>query len=527
MPNYTTSLWSEAVPPTTYPPLSANLAVDVAVVGAGITGVTAARLLQSTGRKVAILEARRVGKGETGKTTAHLTEALDTRYHLLISRFGTDGARLAAEGQRLAIDQIATYARDLQIACDFRRVPGYLYADDRSQLSDLEEEARAVEKLGLAATLTNDVPLPFPVLRGLRFENQATFHPRLYLNGLVEAFTRDGGLLFEETQVVGIEESGGVCRVNTDHGVVTARDVVVAAHVPISNRFLLHTKLAAYRTYAVAFEQPAPGEDAMFWDMADPYHYTRSQRIGDRNFVIVGGDDHKVGEDEDTAVPFIHLENYVRAKFGREVAPTDYRWSGQIIVPVDGLPLIGKNSASTHVYVASGYSGNGMTNGTLAAMVIADQIALGRSRFTELLDPTRIKPLASAKLFVAENADFPKHLLQDRLPHPGPEALASIPPGDGQVLSFKGQRLAVYRNANGELSAVSPVCTHLGCLVHWNTAEKSWDCPCHGSRFDPHGRVLNGPAVTALEARPIPDVPETAEEPRAPAIPGDGHPTTP
>jgi Rieske Fe-S protein len=294
----------------------------------------------------------------------------------------------------------------------------------------------------------------------------------------------------------------------------------VAAHVPITNRFFLHAKLAAYRTYALGIEMPF-STDALFWDMGDPYHFARPQRIDGRTFLVVGGEDHKVGESDDTTIPFARLEAYVRARYRYEPAATDYRWSGQIIESADGLPYVGRNSLSGHVFVATGYGGNGMTNGTLAAMVLAEEVRGRRSRFRELLDATRIKPLASARAVVSENVDYPRHLLTDRLPLPGTSALARIAPGEGEVLSVRGQRLAVYRNANGELSALSPVCTHLGCLVHWNTADKSWDCPCHGSRFDPHGRILNGPAVTPLQAQPLPfergEIPQGADGEPAPA----------
>jgi Rieske Fe-S protein len=244
----------------------------------------------------------------------------------------------------------------------------------------------------------------------------------------------------------------------------------------------------------------------LFWDTADPYHYIRSHTVDGLSYLLVGGEDHKVGEADDTTAPFHRLEDYVRQRFGVPVAPTDLRWSGQIIVPVDGLPYIGHNSLSSHVYVASGYAGNGITQGTLAAMILADEVRGVRNPYGDLFDATRIKPLASARAFITENADYPKHLLTDRLPRPaGVEAVDDIPAGEGRVVTLRGERLAVYRNGNGELSALSPVCTHLGCLVHWNTTEKSWDCPCHGSRFDPQGRILNGPAVAPLEARRLPE----------------------
>ena len=516
MPNYTNSVWSETEPAPRHPPLSGDTTADVAIIGGGLTGVTAALLLQRAGQRVALIESRRIGKGETGKTTAHLSLVLDTRYRTLISRFGADGARLAAEGHRAAIERIARFSEEEAIRCDFRRVPGFLYAERPEEKEELVHEAEAVRRLGIAATLTEDVPLPFKTALGLKFEDQAAFHPRAYLQALADAFVAAGGAIYEETHATDIEE-GEPCRVVTERGVLSASRVIVAAHVPVSNRVMLHTKLAAYRSYAVGIEMPF-STDALFWDLADPYHYTRLQRIDGRTYVIVGGEDHKVGDTDDTATPFERLEDYVLSHFDREVAPTDYRWSGQIVESVDGLAYVGRNALSSRIFVATGYSGNGMTWATLAAMVLADQVREKKNPWSDLLDATRIKPLASAKAFVAENVDFPKTLVKDRVPLPGLEALGEIPAGEGHVLSVRGNRLAVYRNGNGELSAVSAVCTHLGCLVRWNTTEKSWDCPCHGSRFDPHGRILNGPAITGLEVRPLPiDEPETEERAAASA----------
>jgi glycine/D-amino acid oxidase-like deaminating enzyme/nitrite reductase/ring-hydroxylating ferredoxin subunit len=528
MPNYN-ALWSEAPPAPPAPPLDGNLLVDVAVVGGGVTGVTAALLLRRAGLNVALVEARRIGKGETGKSTAHLTEVLDVRYHALASRFGLDGAKLAAAAQRESIERIASFCKDLAIACDFRRTPGFLYAERRDELPILEQEAEAARRVGLSPTFVSGIPLPFSIAGALRWDGQAAFNPRLYLQALAAAFLEEGGRIFEETQVAEIDE-GDPCRIVTDRGVVLAAAVVVAAHVPISNRFLLHAKLVPTRTYALAVELPAPdpaGSDgALYWDLGDPYHYVRRQEVGGRSFLIVGGEDHKVGEVDDTDAAFARLEAYVSGHFGREVAATDYRWSGQIVSSLDGLPYVGRNALSSRVFVATGYGGNGITQGTLAATVLADLVRGVSNRYAELLDATRIKPLASARRFVAQNVDFPRHLVGDRLHHPGREGLAGIAPGEGRVLTLEGNRYAVYRNGNGELSAVSPVCTHLGCLVHWNSSATTWDCPCHGSRFDPHGRVLNGPAVAALATLPLPpgidEAPADESEERSEDRPEEG-----
>lgn len=505
MPNYTNSLWTLTPEKHVFQPPEGKLAVDVAIIGAGITGVTAARLLKDAGLKVALIDSRRVGKGETSKTTAHLTEVLDVRYHDLVSSFGLDGAKAAAESQRAAIERIAAFVRDRHIDCQFQRLPGYLYTETEKDARSLEQEAEAVRRLGLKAEATRDVPLPFPVVGALRFENQAQFNPRTYLLALLEGLDGAGSHVFEDAQVLDVQgaDKHGPCRVMTDRAVIEAGDVIVAANVPISTKLAMHTKLAAYRSYVVAVALPGPGPAGLFWDTASPYHYIRSHQIDGTWYLVVGGEDHKVGETEDTHMPFERLEAYVTSHFGRTPQGTDLRWSGQIIEPVDGLPYIGKSPGEDHLYVATGFAGNGMTSGTLAAMILADEVLSATNPWRDLYDATRFKPLASAKSFVSENVDFPKHLVGDRLTRlEGRAGLTALPAGEGAVLKLDGEKVAVYRNTRGELVALSPVCTHLGCLVQWNTTEKSWDCPCHGSRFDPQGRVLNGPATAGLQAKP-------------------------
>jgi glycine/D-amino acid oxidase-like deaminating enzyme/nitrite reductase/ring-hydroxylating ferredoxin subunit len=505
MPNYANSVWTDDTDTAPrHPRLAGKLRVDVAIVGAGITGVTAAVLLKRAGKTVAIVEGLRVGKGETGKTTAHLTSILDERYHSLSDKFEPGGARAVHESQRAAIERIERFVHELAIDCELERLPGYLFTERADGVDAIEKEAAACRELGIPAALTSSVPLPFPVARALRFEDQGQFHPRKYLLALAATVPGAGSEIYEDSQVLEVEE-GEPCRVITADGEVMADHVLVAAHVPITNRIFLHTKIAAYRSYVVGALLEGVGPAGLFWDTEDPYHYIRTHRLTEGGHVlIVGGEDHKVGQEPDTSAPFVRLEQYLRQRFGH--LPIECRWSGQIIEPVDGLPYIGRNALSSRIHVATGYAGQGMTSGTLAAMILSDQVQGWKNPYSELYDATRIKPIAGAREFVRENVDFPAHLLRDRLQRDDHPA-ASLPVGEGAVLTIEGDRLAVYRNHAGELSAVSPVCTHLGCLVNWNTTEKSWDCPCHGSRFDPHGRVLNGPAVVGLQARKLPLTP--------------------
>jgi nitrite reductase/ring-hydroxylating ferredoxin subunit len=287
----------------------------------------------------------------------------------------------------------------------------------------------------------------------------------------------------------------------TPGGSVRARDVIVAAHVPVSNRLLLHTKIAAYRSYAIAME--VPNElDGLFWDTEDPYHYVRTERIDGHVFLVVGGEDHKTGQETDTEEPYRRLEAYARQRFG-VLRPIAHRWSGQIVEPVDGLPFIGRNSFSSSVYVATGFSGNGMTFGTLAGMILSDLVLGLTNRYADLYDATRLPPLASMPTYVRENADFIRYLASDRIGRgdAGVDTTATLAPGQGRIMVVEGERVAAYRDARGVVHLLSPVCPHLFCDVRWNAAESSWDCPCHGSRFSGEGKLLNGPAVSDLAPR--------------------------
>lgn len=513
------SLWMRTSVLTDEPPLTEDLAVDVVVVGGGITGLTAALLLQTAGARVAVLEARKLAAGTSGYTTAHLTAALDTRYQVLEHKFGQEATRLVADSQMAAIDRIEALIAELEIDCDFQRVPAWLYTEQASDLEPLEEEARAAARAGLDAHLTPDVPLPFPTRGGLRFQHQARFHPRKYLLALARAVKARGGRIFEQSRVVAFDD-GAPCEVRTQQARVRARDVLLCTHLPI-NKFFFATVAAPYRSYVVTAKLRDEPSDGLFFDTAEPYHYLRRQQTAHGALWLIGGADHKVGKKRDTEACFRQLEDYARSRFAVE-AFVD-RWSAELWEPVDGLPYIGRNTLSRHIRVATGFSGNGLTSGTLAAMILTDQLTGKPNPWAEVYDSQRVKPIASARRFLTENLDFPRHLVGDRLKPAETRSLADVPRGEGRLVSVKGEKLAVYRSEQGELQACSAVCTHMYCHVQWNGFEKTWDCPCHGSRFEPTGEVIDGPAVRALPRRELPPEDEEAERPAASDEGADQH----
>ena len=499
LPDVSRSLWIASAPGPRYPALRGDLEVDVAIVGAGITGITAARLLTEAGLRVALLDAGRVARGVTGHTTAHLTEVTDCSFVDLIDTFGLDGARLALSATSAALEHIAATVRRLKIACDFARVPGFQYTETEEGLDALREESEAAQRLGFTTAMTDEVPLPFETAGGLRYESQAQFHVRKYLLPQAARLARARCRIFEDTLVTEVKD-GEPCRVVTERGTVTARDVLLATHAPLDNK-TIQTKVAQYRSYVIACRVEGDAPDGLFWDDEDPYHYIRSHPTARGRVVIIGGEDHKTGQEEDTEVRFQALAEYARERF--EVRAIERRWSAQTLEPLDGLPYIGRDTGAGHVYLATGFSGTGMTFGTVSALLLADLVRGKANPWAELFDSSRLKPAKTMKPFLKENVDFPTYLVKDRLARPSVKTVRGVPKGGGAVLVVEGERLAVSRDAKGTLFAVSAVCTHMGCLVRWNDAERSWDCPCHGSRFDASGRVLDGPASRDLEPRTL------------------------
>lgn len=492
------SLWIDDVPPVPRPPLQGDLRVDVAVVGGGITGLTTAWLLSRKGLSVAVLDMARVAMRDSGHTTAHLTEFVDYHYGWLLRRYGIEGARGVRASTRAAIELIAGIADELGIDCHFQRIPMYYYTEVRRQLSQVEAEYAAARRIGLKAVRVRAIPVPFSTRGGIRIDDQARFNPRRYLVPLAESLDREGVGIYEQTRVLQWTE-GDPCLLRTSGGTVRAGRVVLATHSPAATRGLIHTRIAAYRTYVLGLrlEGGRGGvDDALFYDTADPYHYVRFEETASGPVLIVGGEDHKTGQG-DPERSYERLETWCRARF--PVSEVAWRWSGQVYDPHEGIPYIGAHDRDGRVLFGTGYAGNGMTFGTVAAMVLADRI-LGRSNpWTRLYSPSRFKPLAGATRYVQENLDFPLHLLGDRFRPADAAALADVPPGEGRLVDVGGRRVAAFRDSDGAVSTCSATCPHLGCHVQWNAAEKSWDCPCHGSRFDARGGLLNGPAAADLE----------------------------
>lgn len=493
-------LWMDSQETLGLPSLTDNEQTDVVVVGGGITGLTAARLLVEAGRRVVLLEQERIGSGTTGGTTAHVTQVPDRRFKEIDAKFGHEGARQLVASSRAALERIAAWGEADGIDCDFQRVPAFLYTESPEEVEELEKEARIAREAGMDAELVRDVPLPFRTSAAVRYGGQARFHPTAYLSGLARRLVASGGQIHEKTRVVEVHggDHGQPCRVVTEQGfAVTAEAVLFATHTP-AGFTLLHAELEAYRSYVMAVRlrggQAPP--DGLFFDTADPYNYTRLQPTDRGDLLIVGGKDHVTGREQDTEASYRALESYIRERW--DVESIEYRWSAQFYEPPDGLPLIGQSLTADRVYVATGYSGTGMVFGTLGGLLLAD-LALGRPNpWADLYRTTRFKPLASGPHLAKLNLGVAKHFIQDRVEIPRVQDLSAVPLGEGRVVQIDGEKVAVYRGEDGTLRTISPVCTHAGCIVQWNAGEKTWDCPCHGGRYTPEGKVIEGPPVKGL-----------------------------
>lgn len=490
------SIWKSTSAPLPFrgAPFSGLDHCDVVIIGAGITGLTAAYLLQSRGRKVVILDKDGVAEGDTAKTTAHLTVELDVRYHDLLSRLGQETVEQIVASQAATLKQIESTVEELGIHCGFRRLPGYLFSETPEGVEDIDKEYNALTKLGVPVSLSGGTGIPFSVKGALRIENQAEIRPLEYCRALLAAFLEKGGRIFPESVVTEVEE-GEPCKVYTASGAeITAGSVLVCTYSPFINRVFIHTKVASYRTYVIAAEVDGPEWEGLYWDTEDPYHYLRTAKVNGKTVVIVGGEDRKTGSKENSEDRFSALETYMNRKVPG--ATVLWRWSGQIVNSLDGLPMIGHNSLDRHVFIATGFGGNGITQGTLAGLMLRDAVLGRENPWAELYKATRLLGLSDLPHYVSENKDFAVCFVKDRLTPPA--SLDSLAPGEGGIILANGNRAAAYRDEAGNWKAFDPVCTHLGCFVRFNQAEKTWDCPCHGSRFDLDGKVINGPAVSGL-----------------------------
>lgn len=504
----TASLWAGSTQPKSYSALNTDLDTDVCIIGAGIAGLTTAYLLQRQNRSVTILSDRVPGDGQTGRTSAHLASAIDDRFLTLYRAFGEQTTKLAYESHAAAIDRIEQIARDEQIDCDFARVDGYLFLGHGDEELTLNLELDVTRLIGVPDVVKLDnVPLgAFASGPCLRFTRQAVFHPLKYLAGLAKCIERDGGRIFTGHRCVEVQGAdltiGESCSATLDNARrVTAGAIVVATNTPapIKGWNGIYTKQAAYRTYVIGARIPRLSvPNSLYWDTGSPYHYVRieSSADPDHDILLVGGEDHKVGQFPQGAAPFARLEHWARERF-KMIVDISFRWSGQVQEPVDGMAYIGQAPIDKpNVYVATGDSGQGLTHGTIAGMLITDLILRKPNPWATIYDPAR-KPTKSLGEFLSENlnaaATLKEHITAGEV-----KDESEIAPGMGALIRQGLHKLAVYRDDAGALHRCSSACTHLGCVVQWNHVERTWDCPCHGSRFDPDGRVLMGPATTDL-----------------------------
>ena len=496
------SLWVAETEPLPFPPLETDAECDLVVIGSGIAGLSSAYEASRFGTKVIVIDRGDIARGMTARTTAHLASEIDDRYFDLIRAVGEDRARIYHESQLAAVSRIEAICRDEGIDADFTRLDGYLVAADSVDMGELAEEYEACRKLEVAVEWADEAPVTLPPgTRALKFANQGRFHPLKYCAGLALAIQKHGGKLHGHTAYVGHDEDGDGVTIRTEEGrTIRAGAALFATNSPVNDRIAIHTKQVPMRTYVVAGRVPSGSvEDALVWDTLKPYHYVRLQlAVDDFDWLIVGGEDHRTGTENDMEARFARLEAWTRERFP-DFTEVEHRWSGQVMEPIDFLPYSGRDG-SDRIYVHSGDSGQGITNGVAGALNFIALYRNDKAHFADLFDPGR-KPTAGLTLGEYMKGQGPVVAnLGEYLGGGEVNSVDAIPAGEGAIVRRGLAKHAVYRGEDGELVERGAVCTHVGCIVHWNNFEKCWDCPCHGSQFLPDGTVINGPAVRPLAA---------------------------
>ncbi len=487
--------WNETASVPSFPALAGDIEVDVAIIGGGIVGVTTARLLKDMGQRVAVIEARRVGQQVTGKSTAKMTSQHGIIYQTLEQKFGEDRARLYGQAQERGVRRISELAAQWGIQADVEPMPAYTYTNDQSYVSQIEREVEVAQRLGLPATLERgNIGLPYDVLAAIRLNSQAQFHPVRYVAGLAATIPGEGSHVFEASRAIEWEPT----RVVTDRGTVTARHVVMATHLPLGQVGMYYSMAypKAEPVVAAPIRRVPPG---MYKNAEKPGHSIRTHRHENGQvYAIAAGTSFKPGHPDEEQEYIQELERWLTANF--DAGPIEYRWINEDYTPMDSAPFIGWSWKSDGYLVATGFDAWGISNGTVAAMIIAD-LATGRENpWLDIFDATRVKPVAGAKEFVVENAEVAAHLVSGYLSRK-PKSYDELEPGHAAIMKVDGENVAAFKDEAGVVHAVSAVCTHMGCLVGWNATDRTWDCPCHGSRFELSGEVIHGPATQQLGSK--------------------------
>ncbi len=472
---------------------------DVVIVGGGISGVTVAQLLQSNGKSCLLAEAQSLGFGTTSGTTAHLNTLVELSYDEVEKKYGEENAKLLLKATSGAISFLEKNVSKYNIDCDFQRKDGFMFSQDDEQTEKLEEIYQASLKAGCNVVYSDNIPIPVPFEKSLRFNHQGQIHPIKYLFSLASEFEKDGGNILQQCRVENVDKGDNeILEIETSKGKIKARNLIYATHIPPGVN-VLHFKCAPYRTYAMAvILENNNYPESVVYDMFEPYHYYRSYELNGQKFLIAGGNDHKTGEEPNTKYCFTVLEAYLRKYFSiKEIA---FKWSSQFFTPIDGLPYIGHLPGNpSNVYVATGYGGNGITFSQVAAQLLNDIILGNENEFEELFKPSRIKPVAGFSNFIKDAADVIGHLVAAPFPAEKITEIAELAPDEARVINFENKKLAIYKDDKGKIYSLNPACTHIKCEVTFNTTEKVWECPCHGSRFSINGEMYTGPARKDLE----------------------------